>query len=179
MLSECLADNTTYVDVPAADVCPSDQDGGDDDGPPACILDQIMPFIETDDDEGMLSYICGDQFNTSTCNAAEMARVDANVPQMCAELAELGGGSDDDGPPACIVAQLGPFIEAEDESGMMDLICTSLNTDGCDDAELDTIAAFQERNCGNQGQLDPSGLCTLEDAQVNFCPGFDFDQDGN
>ena len=57
--------------------------GGDGDGPPACVLDQIAPFREANDMTGMVQYVCSEQFDTSTCDAAEMANINSARPEMC------------------------------------------------------------------------------------------------
>jgi hypothetical protein len=61
--------------------------GGGGGAPPACILDQLMPFMVAEDELGMMQYLCSDQLDTSACDDAELADINDNVPGMCAELA--------------------------------------------------------------------------------------------
>eukprot|EP01043_Picozoa_sp_COSAG02_P027354 COSAG02_NODE_1610_length_11681_cov_11.455103_13_plen_217_part_01 len=115
--------------------------GGDGDGPPACILDQIAPFMEAEDETGMVQYICSDQFDTSTCDDVEMALIDSETSGMC---------GDGDDVPACVLDQLAPFMEAEDETGMAQYICSDqFDTSTCDDVEMALIDSETSGMCGD------------------------------
>eukprot|EP01043_Picozoa_sp_COSAG02_P067831 COSAG02_NODE_11045_length_1805_cov_11.577960_2_plen_284_part_00 len=140
-IEPCLSDGVVYEGPPTAVPAPAPPTAvpapaPPADGPPACVLDQLVPFMEAEDEMGMVQYICSDQFNTSTCDDAETANINDNVPLMCAELAEMGGG-DGDAAPACVLDQMMPFIVAEDEMGMVQYICSDqFDTSTCNDAEM-------------------------------------------
>jgi hypothetical protein len=50
--------------------------------------------MESEDEMGMMQFICSEtsQLKTSSCNEAEMADINDNVPQICADFREMGGG---------------------------------------------------------------------------------------
>jgi hypothetical protein len=136
-----------------------------------------MPFMESEDEMGMMQYICSDQLDTSTCDDVELANINDNVPHICADLAEMGGG-DGDGPPACVLDQLMPFMEAEDEAGMMQYVCSDqLDTSTCDDVELANINDNVPGMCAELGMggCNPDTAVCVESDLFLIQQGADFE----
>ena len=86
--STCDDDALAIIAAEVGDMCGGDGGGGG--GPPDCIAEQLAPFMELGDVEGMTAYICSEpsQLDTSTCDEAALADIAGEVGSMC------GGGDD-------------------------------------------------------------------------------------
>eukprot|EP01043_Picozoa_sp_COSAG02_P079181 COSAG02_NODE_18191_length_953_cov_1.863158_1_plen_198_part_10 len=96
---QCSCDDQGCGDQACQDchsACDSDGPcGGGGGAPPACILDQLMPFMVAEDEPGMMQYLCSDQLDTSVCDDAELADINdicLEIPDVVAQ--ECGSSSD-------------------------------------------------------------------------------------